>query len=534
MILFFFYPLLSILILSFRPEGTWDFSGFIKLLSSPYYRDTFFYTCFQAFLSTFFTILLALPAAAVFVRFRFRGKNLLLSLATLPFVLPTVVVATAFTALIGKNGVLNQFLMQTFSLEQAPIQIERSLLLIIIVHVFYNYAIALRMISSYWARISSEIDEAALILGCKGWRLWWYIRLPLLRPIIFAASILVFIFTFTSFGIVLILGGIRFATLEVQIYNQAVNMLNLPLAAALSLIQISIMFILMLFYTKLQKQSQTTLRAENINQRNPRTKWEKIQVSGTVILISLFLFSPIVALLWRSVTAGMDGISFQHYINLFINDSNSVLFVPPIQAILNSLFFAILAMILALLLGSIGAYMIHLLPSALLDPLFMLPLATSAVTLGFGFIIALGTPPLNLRSSWLIVVIAHTLVAIPFVVRSVLPAIRQIPHSVLEAGTVLGAAPLSRWRLIDLPLLGRSLLVGAIFAFTISMGEFGASLFVARPDTPTIPLVIYRLLGRPGQTNYGQALAMSVILMLICMLGFILIERLRNVGVGEF
>jgi thiamine transport system permease protein len=122
----------------------------------------------------------------------------------------------------------------------------------------------------------------------------------------------------------------------------------------------------------------------------------------------------------------------------------------------------------------------------------------------------------------------------PFVVRSVLPSIRAIPPNVHGAARSLGASPVQVWRRIDLPLISRGLIVGATFAFTVSMGEFGASLFVARPDTPTIPIVIFRLLGQPGATNYGQAVAMSTLLMAVCALSFILIERLRTAGIGEF
>jgi thiamine transport system permease protein len=166
--------------------------------------------------------------------------------------------------------------------------------------------------------------------------------------------------------------------------------------------------------------------------------------------------------------------------------------------------------------------------------LFMLPLATSAVTLGFGYIVALDEPPLNLRASWVLIPIAHTLVAMPFVVRSILPALRAIPRTTRDAAAMLGATPLQRWRWIEMPMISRGLIVGATFAFTVSMGEFGASLFIARPDTPTIPIVIFRLLGQPGTDNYGQAIAMSVILMAVCAASFIIIERLRGIGTGEF
>jgi ABC-type spermidine/putrescine transport system permease subunit II len=114
---------------------------------------------------------------------------------------------------------------------------------------------------------------------------------------------------------------------------------------------------------------------------------------------------------------------------------------------------------------------------------------------------------------WL-VVLAHTLVALPFVVRSVLPALRSIHPRLHEAAALVGASPWRVWREVDLPIVARAVLVGAMFAFTVSMGEFGATSLIARPERPTMPIAIYRFLGRPGAANYGQALAMSTLLML--------------------
>jgi thiamine transport system permease protein len=169
-----------------------------------------------------------------------------------------------------------------------------------------------------------------------------------------------------------------------------------------------------------------------------------------------------------------------------------------------------------------------------LDPVVLLPLGTSAVTLGFGYLLALGRPPLDLRASPVLVPIAHTLVAFPFVVRALLPALRGLNPDWREAAATLGASTWRVWQSIDLPMLGPALLVGAVFAFTISMGEFGATLLIARPEFPTMPIAIYRLLGQPGALNYGQALAMSTLLMVVCATGFILIEHFRVGGAGEF
>jgi len=534
--IFFFYPLLNILSVSLVQDGTLRLQGFAELLSGAHYRETLWFTLWQAALSTLLTLALALPGAYVFARYNFPGKRLLSSLSVLPFVLPTVVTAVAFMALIGRRGLVNLALMGLFGLAEPPIDIEGTLAIILVVHVFYNYAVALRIISSFWANQNPRMEEAARVLGCRGWRMWWEIRLPLLRPAILAAAVLVFVFTFTSFGVVLLLGG-RYTTLEVEIYRQAVSYFDLPVAAALSLVQIGLMFAMMLVYTRLQQRLALDLQSVKRVAQRPANAGQWALVMANVVLMIVLLFAPLAALVLRSVTIGSDGFTLSHYLHLNENQRGSVLFVPPAEAIYNSVAFAAATTLLSLLLGILTAYLLASRASRLLrwlDPLFMLPLATSAVTLGFGFIIALDEPPLNLRTSIVLIPLAHTLVAMPFVVRSVLPALRAIPPSLGEAAQVLGAPPLTVWRLIDLPLISRGILVGATFAFTVSMGEFGASLFIARPDTPTIPVVIFRLLGQPGSTNYGQALATSVILMLVCAMSFALIERVRDAGAGEF
>ena len=534
--LFYFYPLLTIVGVSLFPDGQPDFSSFGEIVTSGYYRDTLWFTVGQAALSTVLTLLLALPAAYVFTRYTFPGRSLLLSLSTLAFVLPTVVVAVAFRALVGSRGLLNETLMALFGLESPPLQLERTLTLILIAHVFYNYAVALRIISGFWMNQSLRIEEAARVLGAHGWRVWWYVRLPLLRPAILAAAVLIFIFTFTSFGVILILGGVRFATLEVEIYRQTANLGNLPIAAALSLVQIGIMLAMFIVYSRLQRRSAVDLQRGRQSARAPRNarEWAVVLVNVGVMVVLLFL--PLATLVIRSFN--VEGqFTTLYYQGLNANPRGSVLFTPPVEAIQNSVAFALVTTVLSVLLGLIAAYLLtqrQLRIARWLDPLFMLPLATSAVTLGFGFIIALDEPPLNLRTSPLLIPIAHTLVAMPFVVRSVLPALNNISPAVHESAAVLGASPWRVWRYIDIPLISRSLFVGATFAFTISMGEFGASLFVARPDTPTMPVVIYRLLGQPGAVNYGQALAMSTLLMLVCAVSFMLIERVREAGVGEF
>ncbi len=538
LVLFFFYPLFEILSLSLAPQRALDLSPFRTLLTDPYYARLLAFTTGQALLSSLLTLLVGMPAAYVFARYDFRGKSLLRALTTIPFVLPTMVVAAAFTALLGPQGHLNRWLMVSLGLEAPPIRLQHTLALVLIAHVFYNAAIIVRLVGGFWANLDPRIEEAARVLGGGRWRTFYEITLPILLPAIVAASLLVFLFCFTSFGVILVLGGPRLATIEVEIYRQAVPFFNLSMAAALSILQMFFTFAVMAVYTRIQARASVPLdlRPSEATQRRPATLGARLMVWASVGGLMVLLLTPLLALVLRSFTLE-GGFTLRYYQALFTNPFQSFFYVPPAVAVRNSLLIATSTVVLALIVGLISAYLL-VEPSgplkSLLDPLFMLPLGTSAVTLGFGYIIALDQPPLNLRASPLLLPLAHTLVAFPFVVRSLLPALRGMNPHWREAAGILGASPARVIREIDLPIIARALLVGAVFAFTVSVGEFGATLLIARPDFPTMPVVIYRLLGAQGALNQGQGLAMSTLLMLVCAVGFFLIERFRLGEIGEF
>lgn len=543
LVLFYVYPLGSILRLGLFSDGVLDTAALLQLFTTGYLRRVLWFTTWQAIVSTILTLLLAFPGAYVLARFDFRGKPLVRALATLPFVLPTVVVAAAFIALIGPAGILNNWLRDLLALDSAPIRLNQTVWIILLAHVFFNYSVALRLLSAYWQNLPPSLTQAAQMLGASPLRSFFEVSLPLLRPAIMAAAALVFIYCFTSFGVVVILGGPRFATLEVEIYRQALNLFNLPVAAALSLWQIFFTFILMWVYTRTQGNISRPARVgtRRAVERPVRTTRQKALVYGNVAAILLLIGSPLLALVARSVR-GQNGPTLAFYRALFSNREDSLFFVPPGEAIFNSVLIALAAMMMSVVLGLIAAQVLtswerakrRVALSRALDALLMLPLATSAVTLGLGYIVTFARPPLNLRSSVLLLPIAHAVVAIPFVLRSVLPGFRGILPSLREAAAVLGADGWRVWREVDWPLVRRPLLVGALFAFTISMGEFGATVFLARPETPTMPVAIFRFLGQPGALNYGQALAMSVMLMTVCTFAFVVIEHFRIGGEGEF
>jgi thiamine transport system permease protein len=495
---FFVYPVVRILGLGLS-EMSFGSSG----LEARLLRVGWF-TLWQATLSTLLTLIAAAPLTWAVSSFAFKGRRLAMALVTVPFVLPTVVVGTAFVSL----------------------GVDDSIGAILAAHVFFNVAVVVRTVSTLWSRVDPALHDAGRVLGGSEWQVFKTVTLPLLRPAIAAASSIVFLFTFTSFGVVLILGGFRFATLEVEIYRQAVTLFDLPLAASLAIVQLVGVTAALYGYSRYQERRAVSWTLDQESSKpSPRGR-ARLLVAASVLGTIGALSIPLIALLARSLTGSS-------YRSLFQADR---VIGNPLSAIGNSLGFAAAATVIATVIGVMAAAVITRRRSGLshwFDLTLMLPLGTSAVTIGFGFIVALDWP-VDLRASLWLVPIAHALVAIPFVVRSTVPTLRAIPDETRDAAGVLGASPGRVWREIDLPLVSRAALVGAGFAAVISLGEFGATSFVARPTTPTIPVMIFRLLGRPGETSFGMAMALAVILAAITAGIVLWLDRAQVGELGRF
>jgi len=531
LIVAFFFPLSHILALTFDLH---TLTSSNLLLAFPVLLFTFY----QATLSTLLTLFLGLPAAYLFARYDFRGKSLLRALTAVPFMLPTVVVAAGFSALLGPRGLIHTL----FPLFSFPF--IGTLWAILIAHVFYNTTIIIRVVGNALSSLDPKLEAAARSLGADSFHVWWNVIFPLLRPSLLASSLLVFLFDFTSFGVILLLGGSQFATLEVEIYLRVLKLPNISLAALLSVIQLLCTLMISLVYSRVITRSvvQTAPRSAEANIRKPKTLRERIFVISFAFLLSSYFLLPLSSLPLRSLfrleaDRGQRGevqygFTTDYYTELFVNRRGSVFYVPPIRATVNSLGYAAATVVLSLLLGFPAALALAK-PTRLekiLDPLIILPLGSSAVMLGLGFIISFGV----WLTSPLLVPFAHTLVALPFVIRTLQPAIASIPQRLRQAASSLGASPWEVWKNIDLPILRRATLTAGIFAFTISLGEFGATLLISRPEYPTIPVAIERFLSQPGGLNYGQAMAMATILMLLTLASILLIEKFRIPGLGEF
>ncbi len=402
---------------------------------------------------------------------------------------------------------------------------------------FFNVSVVVRTVGAFWEGLDRRTEEAAATLGATPLRVFATVTLPGLLPGIASAASVVFLFCSTAFGVVLTMGGLRYANVETEIYLLTTQELDLSGAAALSILQLVVIVVLLSMSAR-ARRSPAPARASALARR-PRRRDALLLVWSAAVVA--FLLAPMASLVLASVRDG-DGWTLGHYRELQGTGDGNALLVPVTDALWTSLRISVVAAALALVLGCLVAFLVSRRrrtrwgrrSSGVFDGAFMLPLGVSAVTLGFGFLITLDHPPVDLRTSPLLIPIAQAMVALPLVVRTVAPVLSSIDERQREAAASLGAGPARVLLAVDLPVAWRALLAATGFAFAVSLGEFGATSFLARDDNPTLPVVIYQLISHPGETNFAMAMAASVVLAGATAAVMLLVERLRIGSVGAF
>ncbi len=535
--IFFFYPLISILTEGLSDEeGIFTLGHIQSILSNRYILRVIAFTVEQALLSTLASILLGLPGAYLLARYDFRGKSIVKAITTVPFVLPSIIVVLGFVIFFGNNGVLNRAFMGAFNLENPPLKILYSMKAIILAHTFYNFPICIRLVSAVWSRINPNLEKAALSLGAKGGRLFTNILLPQIMPGILAASALIFIFCFTSFAVILVLGGgPKYTTIEVTIYRLAKVSLDLKAGSALAIIESVLSILFMYIYIKFQ---QKVSFAEKVKLQYERKKLASILRSPYgilavlyIIITFLLIIAPMLAVIGRSFMGrsdwtGQTSLTLEWYRRIFTDIQTGSIAIPYLSVIKNSLFFGLTTVLFSLPLGTAIAYITtrkNFRGRGVLETVTMLPLGISSIILGLGYIKAYQTFPLDITGKWYAIAFAHTIIAYPFVIRSVTAVLRKINPRLIQAALSLGATPWKAFWRVELPLIKSGIIAGATFAFAISIGEINATLMLYNPNLTTLPVAIYRLI---SSYNYFGACALGTILMVICFLVFLLIDKI--------
>nr|WP_267647179.1 iron ABC transporter permease [Halolamina litorea] len=495
----------------------------------PNYRlGLFGFTAYQALLSTVASVALGLPGAYVLARFEFPGRKTIRSLTAVPFVMPSIMVAIGFIATFGRNGVLNTALT---GLGLPRVELLYTLPIIVLAHAFYDAPLIARVTATAWESVDAGTAETARSLGASPRRAFVDVVFPQLLPAILTGALLTFIFSFMSFAIVLALGGLQLATVEVWVYHRVGQ---LDYAGASALVTLEMVFSLVLTYAYLQYEARQ--RAESAARPAPRKplfgrlNLDRVAVWGYVAVALVVFVTPMASMLLSSVT-GPNGLTLAHYQFLVDRQLTAEAFqIKPLTAITNSLIYGVGSLAIAVPMGVLLAVVStrDVPGSKLIDTLSMAPFAVSGVVVGLGLLqgLVFGTEAFGYRftvTGAVAVVAAHAVGAYPFVTRNVAPLLATIDRSVVESARTLGASRLRVLLDIELPQVFAGVVAGAAFAFAISIGEFDSTVILASGSSAyTMPVAIERFIGR----RLGPATAMGCVLLVVTAASFLVIDRL--------
>lgn len=460
-------------------------------LADPYYRWRIGWSLLQAVATCMLSLLIGVPVARTLARFRFPGRGALLRLMLLPFVMPTLVAAIGILALFGPHGITG-------------IDGEDTPWLLLYGNLFYNLPLMVRAAHDGFASVPQSRILAARSLGATPWRVFWRVELPVARPWLSSALCLIFLYCFTGFGLALLLGGQRYATVEVEIYTLVAYQLDLGDAGALALSVLTLTALSALGYAWLEQRLSHALAGRPLPPVAPGGWRQRMQLGAALLVLALFTLAPLAAIAWRAATASAAW---------------PVLFEPDTLAALgNSARFTAIALVAAAVAGL--AHAVALRRSVWFGALSFLPYGVSPVCVAFGLLLLYP----QWSASLALLLGAYTLLAYPFVARGVATALAALPETLPQAARTLGAGRWHVMRRVWLPLVAPALRRALAFAAATALGEFAVTLFLSRPEWTTLTTLIYQRLGRPGAENLDAALVLSCLLMLMAFAAFVVIE----------
>ncbi len=520
---FLIYPVLTVIVQGLISESG---TSFVEVVTSPSTQFGIQFTFFQALLSTLLVVILGLPGAFILARLRFRGKSLVRALMIVPFVLPPIVVVIGFNQMFGAYGLIDSMLMWLQSSSLSVFNLATGIPGIILAHTFYNIPLVVLIVSASLERLNPEVEESADLLGASSYQRLRRITLPHILPSLLAAALLTFLFCFMSFPIVLAFGQGRFLTIEAQIWN-AFRFFDYGEASSLTLIQILITLTLAFVYVKLGNQSgndegvTASIKTIDFNQYRLR---EKVLILAYTLMIVMLIIGPIVTILRAAIYNPNNGLmTLDGFSNLLLGGSHGGL-----THLVNSIFYAVLATLFAVVLGIPLALAMLSRSSTiptLASTMILLPLGVSSISIAYGLMLTIAVPTGLVTNPWPIIVVAQTIIGLPFSARAIEISMRNIDPALLDQADSLGATRIQKLLFVELPLLAPAILVGGVFAFAMAIGEMSATYLIALPQNYTLAVAIY---DNYASRHFVEAGAAALILVIICVIAFLLMEKISE------
>ena len=512
--LIFLLPLFSVLGRSFinGPEAV------INTFRDPYTWRLLAFTVWESLLSAVISVGLAIPFSVFFSKYSFFGRKAILTASDVAFSLPAILCVLGFVIFYGNNGILNNILVSLHITEE-KIKFLYSFPSVIMAHVYLNFPVAFSLITSALVGMDEKEEMASKLLGKSNFYTFIRITIPKVKGTIISAFILIFLFCFPSFLIVMSLGGSpKYYTIEAEIYRRTYTDVNTVSSSSLALFSFIIMSLLLLVsgYGREEKKAS---RSKRIIKK--ARGWKKLEAFALSLMITLFLAPPLLSIIYRAFFT-KDG-TFTLKAWLDIASSSPTGAGTGLNAIFNSLLIALVSSFLAVSLSTAISSSAVRRKSRIIPLLTSLPMAAGSVSLGLGFaFLSTRLPYKSIYISYILVILAHLVVVMPFTVRTIMPGAKRIPDTLTLASMCLGKGCYSSYRKVEKPMLKSYRRRAFAFAFALSLGEVNATMALAEGKVTTLPILIYKMI---NQYNYQGASALAIILLTTAIIVFAIGEK---------
>ena len=512
--LIFLLPLFSVLGRAFKdgPEAV------INTFCDAYTWRLLAFTVWESLLSAVISVSLAIPFSVFFSKYSFFGRKAILTASDVAFALPAILCVLGFVIFYGNNGILNNILI-SLGLIEDKIKFLYSFPSVIMAHVYLNFPVAFSLITSALAGMDEKEEMASKLLGKSNFYTFIRITIPKVKGTIISAFILIFLFCFPSFLIVMSLGGSpKYYTIEAEIYRRTYTDVNTVSSSSLALFSFIIMSFLLLVsgYGREEKKAS---RSKRIIKK--AKGWKRLEAFVLSCLIFLFLAPPLLSIVYRAFFTKDGSFTLKAWIDIASSSPTGA--GTGMEAILNSLLIAFLSSSLAVSLSTAISISAVRRKSRIIPLLTSLPMAAGSVSLGLGFaFLSTRLPYKSIYISYILVILAHLVVVMPFTVRTIMPGAKRIPNALPLVSMCLGKGCYSSYRKVEKPMLKSYRRRAFAFAFALSLGEVNATMALAEGKVTTLPILIYKMI---NQYNYQGASALAIILLTTAIIVFAIGEK---------
>ena len=494
---------------------------FANFFDQSIFRESFFNSLIVSLGSVFFASLIAVPLAYLTVRFEFRGALLIQTLGVLPLIMPPFVGAVALQLIFGRNGSVNLLLDEHFGFK---VPIMDGLIGVTFVESIHYFPFILLNLVASMRNIDGAMEESALNLGAKGFRLFRRIIFPLAMPGFLAGAALVFVKVFDDLGTPLVMGVTNMLAPQAYLRITSVG-IDDPLGYVTSVLMIAFSIFALWMAGRVTKNRDyaTLQKGGGSLQRRRLNGWESLLAYGWIGLVLFVVLAPHLGILLMSFAKVWsfsvlpDAYTLDHYANVFENSQ---------QMIGNTLLYCVLAAGLDVLIGTAIAWLIlrTTLPARRwLDYLASIALAIPGLVLAIGYLrlfkgVDLPFTDTPVVTSWVLIMLAYAVRRLPYALRACMAALQQVHVSLEEAAQSLGA---TRWRTVRrvmVPLMAGGMLAGFVTSFITAAVELSATLLLTSSES-NAPMSYGIYLYMQSVSGRGPGAALGVLAVVVVGVG---------------